>query len=117
MACFAGYSLIDGQCVPNTVNLSIAWVCVSVIFGLIMLVSCVLCALHMGRRQPAQPLDVVSESWPDSEHPSEPFVEDDRDFKNIVLGSYMDDYSKEILDDDFMVEPLESLDSCRTANK
>ena len=117
MACIAGYTLIDGQCVPATVNLSIAWICVSVIVGLIMLVSCCLCALHMGRRLPAQPLDLVSDSWPDSDHPSEPFVEsDEREFKNIVLGSYMDDYSKEMLDDDFMVEPLETLASCRAAN-
>jgi hypothetical protein len=116
MACIAGYSFVDGQCVPTTVNLSIVWVCVSVIFGLIMLVSCCLCALHMGRKVSTAPVDLVSESWPGSDHPSEPFMDDEQEFKNVVLGRYMDDYSKEMLDDDFLVDPLDPPASYRAVN-
>lgn len=106
MSCLGGYTLLEGECVPSTVSIELAWVCVFAIMGVILLVSCVLCAVHMGRRSalpPPAPVDMVSDSsWPGSSHPSEPFFqedEDDRDFKNIMLGSYLDDHSMNMLDD------------------
>lgn len=100
MACIDGYLLAGDECLPAPVAPEVVWVCVLVILGVGLLLSCVLCALYMGRRVPAPPVDLTTESWPDSSHPSEPFAEDDADFKNIVLGSYMDDFSRDMLDDD-----------------
>ena len=122
MSCLPGYSLLGHECVPSAVSLDLVWVCVCVILGLILCVSCILCALHMGRKlPPPQPLDLASESWPGSSHPSEPFVDDETDqqFKNILLGSYIDDYSREILDDEFASIPFEvrPTESCRQASK
>ena len=106
MSCLGGYTLLGSECVPSTVSLELAWVCVIVILGVILLVSCILCAVHVGKRSavsPPAPVDMVSDSsWPGSSHPSEPFFqedEDDRDFKNIMLGSYLDDNSMSMLDD------------------
>jgi hypothetical protein len=104
MSCLAGYTLSLGQCVPSTVTLELVWVCVFAILGLLLLVSCLLCALHLGNRipvPPPEPVDLASDSWPGSSHPSEPFFQDenDKEFKNIMLGSYLDDYSSDMLDD------------------
>ena len=122
MSCVPGYALLHRECVPSAVSPDLAWVCVSVILALMLLVSCVLCALHMGRRTPPpEPVDLASDSWADSSHPSEPFVEDDTDhqFKNILLGSYVDDYSREILDDEFASIPFDTRlpESWRQASK
>ncbi len=119
MACAEGYLLVGAECVPVPVSMELVWVCVSVIFGLILLISCILCALYLGRRAPVQQqVDLVSESWPGSSHPSDPFVEDDQEFKNIVLGSYLDDYSKDMLDDEFnpVGSPLPAVPSYRLAS-
>jgi hypothetical protein len=122
MSCVPGYALLDRECVPSAVSLDLAWICVSAILALVLLVSCVLCALHMGRKTPTpEPVDLASDSWADSSHPSEPFVEDDTDhqFKNILLGSYVDDYSREILDDEFSSIPFDTRlpESWRQASK
>lgn len=100
MACMEGYLLSNAECVPAPVPSELLWVSVVVILGILVFLSCMFCALCLGRRRSAQEVDLVSESWPGSSHPSEPFDEDDRDFKNIVLGMYLDDYSKDMLDDD-----------------
>ncbi len=120
MACMDGYLLTGSECVPVPVSTELVWVSVCVILSFVLLLSCVLCALYLGRRAPSsqqETVDLVSESWPGSSHPSEPFVEDDQEFKNIVLGSYLDDYSKDMLDDDFNPagSPLQQASSCRLA--
>ena len=104
MSCMEGYTLLGAACVPATVSLDLVWVCVTVILGLILLCSCIICALHMGRRKASPPLEPVqmtpvdSNSFPDS---TEPFTDiDDQEFKNIMLGSYIDDYSRTIIDCD-----------------
>ena len=104
MSCMEGYTLLGAACVPATVSLDLVWVCVTVILGLILLCSCIICALHMGRRKASPPLEPVqmtpvdSNSFPDS---TEPFTDiDDQEFKNIMLGSYIDDYSSTIIDCD-----------------
>ena len=99
MACIEGYLLVGKECLPAPVSQQLVWVCVVVIMCFTLLLSCVMCALYMGRRIPTQPVDMISESWPGSNHPSEPFAEDDQEFKNIVLSSFNDDYSKDLLDD------------------
>jgi hypothetical protein len=101
MSCVDGYVLVGSECVPVPVSVELVWVSLLVILGLLLLLTCVFCALCLGRRLPAQQMDLVSESWPGSSLPSETFSEDDQEFKNIVLGSYLDDYSKDMLDDDF----------------
>jgi len=99
MACIEGYLLVGKECLPAPVSQQLVWVCVIVVMCFSLLLSCVMCALYMGRRIPAQPVDMVSESWPGSNHPSEPFTEDDQEFKNIVLSAFNDDYSKDLLDE------------------
>jgi hypothetical protein len=105
MVCAEGYTLLNGQeCVPAALGLDVAWVCVSVILGLIALVSCCLCLLQMGRR----PACVPDVSLPtDSQHSGDPFLEDDPEFKNILAESYLDDYARTLLDDEFSVIPME----------
>jgi hypothetical protein len=105
LVCAEGYTLLSGQeCVPAALGLDVAWVCVSVILGLIALVSCCLCLLQMGRR----PACVPDVSLPtDSQHSGDPFLEDDPEFKNILAESYLDDYARTLLDDEFSVIPME----------
>lgn len=121
MQCVDGFFLLEGECVPGTVPLNLVWVSVMAIGGLMVLVSCVLCALQMGRRA-APPFEADLVSLPDQTSASDDFSYDkaglcfadpsddkarlrfDRDggldFQNIVLGSYMDDYSRDMLMDD-----------------
>lgn len=115
MSCVEGYVLAGAECVPAPVPVELAWVCVVVLLSSIVLISCVLCALYLGRRIPTQPLDMMSDSWPGSSHPSEPFAEDEQEFRNIVLGTYLDDYSKDMLDDDFTPAAPALTPSCRHA--
>ena len=99
MACIEGYLLVGKECLPAPVTRELVWVCVIVVMCFGLLLSCIMCALFLGRRTHSQPDDLVlSDPWPD--HTSEPFAEDDSEFKNIVLGSSIDDYSKDLLDDD-----------------
>ena len=105
MECVNGFVFLDAECVPATVPLNLVWVCVSAIGVLIALISCVLCALHMGRRIPQtqQDVDLISEPCTtDMSQRTPDFLDDDgtREFQNIVLGSYIDDYSRTMLWDD-----------------
>ena len=103
MSCIDGYTLLGAACVPASVSLDLVWVCVIVILSVIGLCSCILCALHMGHRKSLAPLEPVElhteSSFPDS-LTSEPFGDDDGEFRNIVLGSYLDDFSRMQLDPD-----------------
>ena len=114
MACLDGYLLSNQECVPAPVPSQLLWLSVLIIGAVLLLLTCLFCALCLGRRRPVQGLDCTSESWPDSSHPSEPFEEDNPDFRNIVLGTYLDDYSKDMLDDDLngVDSPL-GRDKCR----
>lgn len=102
VACVDGFRLLEGECAPATVPINLVWVCVSAILAFVLLISCVLCALHMGRRLPVpQPaVDLVSESWHGSNHAPDMFDDDVGEFQNIVLGSYLDDYSQSVLLDE-----------------
>jgi hypothetical protein len=121
MACSDGYTLLDmdqQECVPSAVPLDLIWVCIIVILLLIGVISCLLCLLYMGRLRASnagaaecQPVVDFNDahSWPLDE-PFPPnqqlvFDENEQDFKNILIGSSLDDYSKTLLDDDFEVTP------------
>lgn len=104
MTCIDGYLLAGTDCLPAPVSPDVIWVCVVVILMLGLFLSCVLCALYMGKRA-ASRQQQVEMMLPDSAHgsgsvPSEPFVDDDAEFKNIVMGTSLDDFSKTILDSD-----------------
>jgi hypothetical protein len=113
MHCQDGYTFDGVGCVPLPVPLGLVWVSVIVAFGVMLVCSCVLCALHLGNKTstPA-PVDLVSESWPGSSHPSEILLDhdDDAEFKNIVLGFSLDDLSSDVLDED-----ESAFASCRAA--
>lgn len=123
MQCVDGFFLFEGECVPATVPLNLVWVSVMAIGGFTLLVSCVLCALQMGRRVPPPPFDAELVSLPDQTLLSDDISNEksagsgfvdysnnedglrfDRDggfdFQNIVLGTFMDDYSRDMLMDD-----------------
>jgi hypothetical protein len=120
MACAEGYTLLvdQQQCVPSAVSLDLIWVCIIIILALIALVSCVLCLLYMGRLKDSnagaaecQPVDFNdARSWSlDEPFPSElPHADDQQEFKNILIGSCLDDYARTLLDDDFALEPVSS---------
>jgi hypothetical protein len=110
MKCANGYVLLDLECVPETVSMHLVWVCVAVISGITVMVGCVLCTLHMGRlRSSSDSMDIQTESCPASMHSTDPFIEDDLEFKNIVMGSYLDDYSNSLLDEaeEFSAVPID----------
>lgn len=120
MACAEGYTLLvdQQQCVPSAVSLDLVWVCIIIILALIALVSCTLCLLYMGRLKDSnagaaecQPVDFNdARSWSlDEPFPSElPHADDQQEFKNILIGSCLDDYARTLLDDDFALEPVSS---------
>jgi hypothetical protein len=113
MHCQDGYTFDGVGCVPLPVPLGLVWVSVIVAFGVMLVCSCVLCALHLGNKtSPPAPVDLVSESWPGSSHPSEILLDhdDDAEFKNIVLGFSLDDLSSDVLDED-----ESAFASCRAA--
>jgi hypothetical protein len=101
MSCLDGFLNTGTDCVPVELPVALVWVCVMVVGGVIFVVSCVLCALHLGNKLPS--VQECEASVPPSSQVSEIFTEteevDDTGFQNIVLGSYLDDYSKHILDD------------------
>jgi hypothetical protein len=110
MSCLEGYVLIPdtGECAPAAVSLQLVWVCVFAIMGLIVLVVCVLCTLHAGKLKPADQVDLQSESCPASQHSIDPFLEDeDQEFRNIVMNTYLDDYTSTLLDEGCSLSPLE----------
>lgn len=105
MSCLLGYTLLDGDCVPSAVSLDVIWICVIVVLGVVGVVSCVLCAMQLGRSdvKPA-PVDLTSEQpWPEvmgtGQFTDEEFFDGEFGFRNIVVGSYLDEYSKDMLDD------------------
>ena len=111
MLCADGYTLLVGasECAPAVLGLDVVWVCVSVIFALIGFVSCVLCILHLGQLRAAHRDDpaAVAPEGTESQHSTDPFLDDDPEFKNILAGCYLDDYATTLLDDDFSVIPME----------
>lgn len=115
MVCADGYTLLVGgsECAPAVLGLDVVWVCVSVILGLIGFVSCVLCLLHLGKLRAAHQEDptvacMPEASWPtESQHSTDPFLDDDPEFRNILTETYLDDYAKTLLDDEFSVIPME----------
>jgi len=101
MSCLDGFLNTGTDCVPVELPVALVWVCVMVVSGVIFVVSCVLCALHLGNKLPS--VQECEASVPPSSQVSDIFTEteevDDTSFQNIVIGSYLDDYSKHILDD------------------
>jgi hypothetical protein len=122
MSCVEGYSLFHNECVPHTIPLDLVWVCVTVICCLVFLVSGVLCALHMGRRTAECPTNIVlpescEGSTSASQNSQQPLEATDNGFKNIVMGSYIDDYSRTFLDDDCSAMPVEPIGSYLDAKR
>lgn len=113
MVCVEGYTLLAGnECVPAALGLDVVWVCVWVILGLVGIVSCGLCLVHMGKLRSSHQNDlgvapcVQDVSWP-TDSSGEPFLDDDDpEFKNILAGSYLDDYARTLLDDEFSAIPM-----------
>lgn len=105
MACLSGYVLLNEDCVPATVGIDIVWICVLVVLGVTLAVSCILCALHFGKtRTPPEPVELTADPWPVTSacpFKDDPIFDDEYGFKNVVIGSYMDEYSRDMLDDDF----------------
>jgi hypothetical protein len=111
MSCLEGYVLLPEtrECAPAAVSLKLVWVCVFGILGLMILVSCVLCTLHAGKLKPSNDLDLgQTESCPASLQSTDAFLdEDEQEFRNIVVGTYLDDYSSTLLDEGCSLSPLE----------
>ena len=113
MVCTEGYTLLAGhECVPAALGLDVVWVCVWVILGLVGIVSCGLCLVHVGKLRSSHQGDagvapcVQDVSWP-TDSSGEPFLDDDDpEFKNILAGSYLDDYARTLLDDEFSAIPM-----------
>ena len=109
MTCIEGYTMLGSVCVPATVSLDLVWVCVIVIISVILLCSCIMCALHMGKRKaraaeleagiPATTAATTTNtSFPSS---TDPFVDDDQQFNDMMFGCCSDDfYDKDTCDMD-----------------
>ena len=101
MACLSGYVLLNEDCVPATVGMDVVWICLLVIGCLILCVSCVFCAVRMGKSSPPpEPVQMTPEPWP-GVLVMDPFTDDEYGFKNVVIGSYLDEFSQDLLDDDY----------------
>lgn len=111
MSCIAGYVWDGSACSPAAVPLDVIRICVLVIVGLILLVSCVLCAMHFGRTNASPPpVTLQLDPWPvtmKSEHlDDDSFQGDEWGFRNVVIGSYQDELSRDMMDDDDLSDDL-----------
>ena len=125
MLCEDGYTSVqdaDPQCVPNPVTLDIIWICVSAILALVAVISLViLCVqfMHSNQGAPkAEDHDIVLEQPPTTKEDQPfyppPFSEEDdgaAQFRNIIAGIQLDDYSTMMLEGEFSPIPLYEPDS------
>lgn len=102
MECVKGYVLSGRSCVPVSVPVDLAWVCLVVLGVLVLLIFCVLCALYVSKQRQARNLPEVDLTSNACSEP--PFPDDNLDF--LKTSYVLDDYSSSLLDDDFSCIPI-----------